>query len=204
MAIFGGHSVAETRDLLNRTTYQANVIQTAWESFAPSWTNTGWRDAWIADWVAWRQRFDAGNFRAKLMALQAIKGSLPSSLIDAEDVYRDLLRVITKSGAGDYVTGDLPDLRQRLDEALMSYGRAPMDFSHAPPPDTSWDLDLIGYKYADGKIKGLEAAANAVINTARDAVTSPTAGWVMGVVLLGGLLYAGIIFGPALLPRMKS
>lgn len=214
MTILGQHTVAETRDLLNRTAYVVNVLQAAWERFAPAWvprpgasymTQDGRtpRERWLADWVTFRDRLDAVHARAKLIALQSLKPGVPASLIDAEKVYADLMRAITKSGAGDYVTGDLPDLRERLSAALAEYNYPPLDFSAMPGSDAA-DVDFIAYTNVDGSIKPIRELGGAIVATAKDAATSSTASWLFGGALLAGALYAGITFGPALYARARK
>lgn len=201
MTIAGKHTVAEVRDLINAVNYRANAIETAWERVAPSWLPQAERDAWAADWKAWRDRYDATQARRKIILLQSIKGQMPASWIEAETVWQDVQHAITRSGQGDYVTGDLPDLQNRLAAVLAALEMPPIDLSH-PPVGSASDVDLAAYKAVDGTVHPATELGTAIVDTAGQALHSSTAHTIFGVALLVGAIYVGVTFAPVIAPKI--
>lgn len=201
MTIAGKHSVAEVRDLINAVNYRANAIEQAWEAYGLQWLPTNARDAWAADWLAWRNRYDQTGARRKIILLQAIKPAVPASWIEAETVWQDVQHAITRSGQGDYVTGDLPDVQGRLEAALAQMNAPPLDLSH-PPVGTAADVDLIAYKAVDGTVHPAVELGDAIADTASAAIHSNPAKMLFGGILLAGGLYFAATTAPLWAPRL--
>lgn len=181
MTLFGSHTVDELNDLLREKDYEITQVQGAYNANGPAWhaKDAAAESAWLADWHALLNGYDAAHSKAKteLLAMSIVPG--PDSLKPVEGAFQGILKALTKT-EGSYTDQDFQGLHNRL---VAATGQT-IDFSNQPPM-TAHDTDLAVYQAADSGIKQGEAAASAAKKSAGDFVTSNWKPIVIGVVALG-------------------
>lgn len=157
MTILGKHTVAELRELVADKDFAIQQTLALYKS--SNWTQCPARADWDWDWKNFFERYSTARSTAKqkMFLITAANPLVGPSVMPAEEEYQLILRAITKSGTGLYVKGDLPDLQQRLQNAV----RRNIDYSGRPGYSTT-DLDMVAYKKADGTVKVIEATGTQV------------------------------------------
>ena len=144
---------------------------------------------WKADWYDFNQRWT--NMKRKVLASFVLygftHGPIPAQYVQAEDEWQTVLKALTVSGTGLYTTGDLPDMTNRLRDAV---GQAYTINASKIPKQDAEDLDLQAYMVADKYAKGVEDIPGDIVDAAaKTAVRNPLA--VIGTVV--GLGVAGYV-----------
>jgi hypothetical protein len=188
MTLLHEHTKEETNQLIAA---KEEVINQTSNAFVRSGWSGPDADKWKADWYDFNQRWV--DMKRKVLASFVLygftHGPIPDQYVRAEDEWQMVLKALAVSGTGLYTTGDLPDMTNRLRDAV---GQAyTIDASKIPKQDAE-DLDLQAYMVADKYAKGVEDVPGDIVDAAaKTAVRNPLA--VIGTALAVGVAgYVGL------------
>lgn len=185
MTILGQQTVAELIDLLKDKDYLVAQLSSAYASHGPIVSDVSFQ----ADYNSFQQRWTTARSKAQTaIDLAKLNIFVANDMLAAQSEYDGILDALTRQ-RGFVQKGDFSDLVQRLSAA----GAAP-DFSQAPQPDQTIDVDLSGYKAADTGVKAVEATETAAGKAVKFGLGAiPWYVWAGGAVVLAAIVKKELI-----------